>query len=112
MDSEEDEVSGTRPGFETAGDSEQAPKPSTDSVKPSRGRRGRKSRMNTAVTSSDFGDSRSCTGGSVRVLRARRAVPATTTESKTAIGKKKTASLLRGRGRSAGFSSKNSPVTQ
>lgn len=109
MDSEEDEVSSTRPGTETTGDSTEAAKPSPDSTEPSIGRRGSKRRMKTAVISPESGDSRSGTGGPVRVLRARVAGAGGTSESKNAPCKKKT---HRGRGRPAGSRSKNTPVTQ
>ncbi|XP_022624555.1 E3 ubiquitin-protein ligase ZFP91-like [Seriola dumerili] len=108
MDSEEDEVSGTRPGFETIGDSKEAPKSSTDSVEPSRGREGRKRRGKTAVTSPDSCDSRSSASGCLRVLRARGALAGTPIESKNATSKRKPASLLLGNG----SRSKNSPVMQ
>ncbi|XP_050931353.1 uncharacterized protein LOC127139008 [Lates calcarifer] len=112
MDSEEDEVSGSLSGVVTTGDSTEAPTPSTDSVQPSRGRKGRKRRVKTAVTSPDPDDSRSNTGGSVRVLRARGAIVGTATGSKNATCKKKPASLLRERGKAAGSRSKHSPVMQ
>lgn len=112
MDSEEDEVSGSLSGVVTTGDSTEAPTPSTDSVQPSRGRKGRKRRVKTAVTSPDPDDSRSNTGGSVRVLRARGAIVGTATGSKNATCKKKPANLLRERGKAAGSRSKHSPVMQ
>ncbi|KAM7377356.1 hypothetical protein PAMA_013918 [Pampus argenteus] len=114
MDLGEDEVSGTRPGTEKTGDTgvrrTEAPKPSPDSTEPSSGRRGSKRRVKTAVTSLDSGDSRSDTGGHVRVLRARGAVAGRTSESKIATCQKKPASLQRGRGRPAGSRCKNAPV--
>ncbi len=112
MDSEEDEVSSTRPGFETTGDSTEAAKPSSDSTEPSIGRRGSKRRMETAVASPDSGGSRSGTEGPVRVLRARVAAADRTSESKNAPCKKKPTSLHRGRGRPAGSRTKNAPVMQ
>ncbi|XP_044197592.1 E3 ubiquitin-protein ligase ZFP91-like [Thunnus albacares] len=114
MDSGEDEVSGTRPGTEETGDTgvrpTEAANPSPDSTEPSSGRRGSKRRVKTAVSSLDSGDSRSDTGGSVRVLRARGAVAGRTDESKSATHQKKPTSVQRGRGRPAGSRSKNAPV--
>ncbi|KAM7366235.1 hypothetical protein PAMP_015689 [Pampus punctatissimus] len=114
MDVGEDEVSGTRPGTEKTGDTgvrrTEAPKPSPDSTEPSSGRRGSKRRVKTVVTSLDSSDSRSDTGGHVRVLRARGAVAGRTSESKSATCQKKPASLHRGRGRPSGSRCKNAPV--
>ncbi|XP_071315243.1 E3 ubiquitin-protein ligase ZFP91-like isoform X2 [Trachinotus anak] len=112
MDSREDEVSGTSHGFETTGDSKEAPKPSTDSAEPSKGRRGRRRREKTAVTSPESGESQSRSGGSVRVLRARGAAAETATESKNATCKKKPAGLLPRHCRLPGSRSGNSPDTQ
>ncbi|XP_044040601.1 E3 ubiquitin-protein ligase ZFP91-like isoform X1 [Siniperca chuatsi] len=112
MDSEEDEVSGSRPGIETTGDSTEAANPSPDPTEPSSGRRGSKRRMKTAVTSPDFDDSRSGTGGPAHVLRARGAGVGRTSESKNVPCKEKPTSLHRGRGRPAGSRSKNTPVMQ
>ncbi|XP_076581646.1 uncharacterized protein LOC143317386 [Chaetodon auriga] len=114
MESEEDEVSGARPGIETTGDSTEAAKPSPDSTEPSSRRRASIRRVTTAVTSADSGDSRSATEGPVRVLRARGAGAGAgrTGESQNANYEKKPPSLRRGRGRPTGSRSKNTPVLQ
>ncbi|XP_031154191.1 E3 ubiquitin-protein ligase ZFP91-like isoform X2 [Sander lucioperca] len=110
MDSEVDEVSGTRPGIEITGDSTEATKPSPDSTEPSSGRRGSKRLAKAAVTTPDSGDSQS----GVRVLRARDAETGRTNvnESKNATCKRKPTIMLRGRGRPAGSRSKNTPAMQ
>ncbi|TDG99746.1 hypothetical protein EPR50_G00197550 [Perca flavescens] len=118
MDSEVDEVSGTRPGIEITGDSTEATKPSPDSTEPSSGRRGSKRLVKAAVTTPDSGDSQS----GVRVLRARGAEAGRTNvnESKNATNESKNATqckrkptiMLRGRGRPAGSRSKNTPAMQ
>ncbi|KAM8900242.1 uncharacterized protein AB9W97_010272 isoform 2-T4 [Spinachia spinachia] len=107
MDSEEDAVSGIRPGIVITGESTGAAKPSPAPSEPSGGRRGSKRLVKTTATSLD-------PGGSVptfRVLRARavgagrgagnhpeRAASAATPDVQTAH---------RGRGRPAGSRSKN-----
>ncbi|XP_059211163.1 E3 ubiquitin-protein ligase ZFP91-like [Centropristis striata] len=107
MDSEEDEVSRTRPGIKRSGDSTKAATPSPDSTEPSSGRRGSKRLVKPRVTSPDSGDSRA----SVRVLRARRAA-AGHDASKNAACKQKPLSVHRGRGRDTGPRCKNTPVMQ
>ncbi|XP_029382222.1 E3 ubiquitin-protein ligase ZFP91-like [Echeneis naucrates] len=100
MDTEEDEVSGTGPAFETTGDPKEAPTSSTDSPETLSGRRGRARRLKTAANPADSCASGSGPGRSARVLRARAA-------------KRKPESLLRGHGgRAARSRCKNSRVTQ
>ncbi|XP_062300724.1 E3 ubiquitin-protein ligase ZFP91-like [Scomber scombrus] len=110
MDSGEHGVSGSGPGTGGTGDRTEAVQPSPDSPEPSNGRRESKRRIKAAVTSLDSGDSRSDTGGPVRVLRARGPAAGRTDESKSVTCQKKTESLHRGRGRPAGARSKSAPV--
>ncbi|XP_019951395.1 E3 ubiquitin-protein ligase ZFP91-like isoform X2 [Paralichthys olivaceus] len=110
MDSEEDEVSASRPGVETTGDSEEAPNSSAGSLESPGGRRGRRGRAAPAGTRPD---SRAPVGGSVRVLRARGAAACTAAGSEDRGGStKKPASLVRGRTRRAGSRSRHSPDMQ
>ncbi|XP_068569456.1 E3 ubiquitin-protein ligase ZFP91-like [Cebidichthys violaceus] len=107
MDTEEDEVSGIRPGIEITGDSTEAAHPSSDSTELSSGRRGSKRLMKTTVTSPEFGDS----GSGVRVLRARVVgAGRTNVNNSTNATYRQTPnvkSMHRGRGRPVGSRSKN-----
>ncbi|XP_075968459.1 uncharacterized protein LOC142971713 isoform X1 [Anarhichas minor] len=107
MDSEEDEVSGIRPGIEKTGDSTEAAQPSSDSTELSSGRRGSKRLVKTTVTSPESGDS----GSGGRVLRARGVgAGRTNVMNSTNATYRQTPnvkSMHRGRGRPVGSRSKN-----
>ncbi|KAM9335578.1 uncharacterized protein ABDE67_020572 [Symphorus nematophorus] len=110
MDTDEDEFSSSRPRIETAGDSTEAAKPSSDSTEPSSGRREGKRRIVTAANPSD---SRFGTNVAGRVLRSRGArADRRTSEPKNPTCKRKPTSVHRGRGRPAGSPSKNTPVVE
>lgn len=112
MDSGEDGVSVSCPETGETGDPTEAAKPSPELPEPSSGRRESKRRIKAALTSPESVNSRTNTGGPVRVLRARGPVAAKTDDSKSATCQKKTESLHRGRGRPAGSRSKSAPVVQ
>ncbi|XP_034712447.1 E3 ubiquitin-protein ligase ZFP91-like [Etheostoma cragini] len=103
MDSEVDEVLGTRPGSDRTGDSTEATKPSPDSSEPPTGRRGSKRLVKAAVSAPGSGDSQP----GVRVLRARGAEASRTNVNES---KRKTTVMHRGRGRPAGPRPKTTPV--
>ncbi|XP_037336512.2 E3 ubiquitin-protein ligase ZFP91-like isoform X2 [Pungitius pungitius] len=107
MNSEEDDVSGVRPGIETTGESTEAAKPSPQPSEPSSRRRGSKRLAKTTATS--LGSS-----GSVptfRVLRARGAAAGRSagihSQNAASTPTPDVKSTHRGRGRPAGSRSKN-----
>lgn len=105
MDSEIEQVSGSRPGIDTARNPTEASHSSLDSSEPSSGVRGSKRRGETAATPRD-------SDKSVRVLRARRAAAHRGSDARNVRCDEKPARLRRVRGTPVGSRSGNTPAMQ